>query len=225
MLSRARVVAVLVGVAVLGLPAAEAAGETPEPPDSVFSGPPNCASVPPPTPARIDAPEAGAQSSDEAIQTVRAVLPAALESGSTASLAGLAPALRRVGTGVEATGSLLDVRIASEPTLGFSMGTGPGGVCFAPTRVSDEAKPGVLVGNGAMVFANSDQATTTVVRPTATGAETFTVLNDASAPREFSWHVEVGEGQRLVTLADGSVAVVNPRPESVEGESTRSLGQ
>lgn len=67
-----------------------------------------------------------------------------------------------------------------------------------------------------MVFANSDRATTTVVRPTATGAQTLTVLNDQSAPRTFSWRVNVGEGRRLVTLGDGSVAVVNPHPEPVE---------
>jgi hypothetical protein len=66
-----------------------------------------------------------------------------------------------------------------------------------------------------MVFANSDRATTTVVRPTATGAQTLTVLNDQSAPRTFSWRVNVGEGRRLVTLGDGSVAVVNPHPEPV----------
>lgn len=190
--------------------------EEPDPAKLRYSGPASCSSLPPAAATLLDTPAALAQSTEEAIESVREVLPAAVASSTTAATAELAPKLSLDGDNALSSGSLTDLRISKQLERGFSLGAGPGGVCFSPTRMSDEARTGVLASDGAMIFANSDQATSTVVRPTPTGAETLTVLNNQTAPRSFSWHVNAGEGRKLVTLSDGSIAVVNPLPAPEE---------
>jgi len=65
-----------------------------------------------------------------------------------------------------------------------------------------------------MVFANTDVATSTIVRPTASGAENLVVISDESAPTVFSWHLRVGSGQRLTTLPDGTVVSKDDGPRA-----------
>lgn len=189
------------------------------------SPPPSCAASTP-APDVVATPAAVAQGSEEALRTVKAILPAAVGPASGAPGAGVAPPkLLDIGNLLASQGALVDVHIPTDASQGFSLGTGPGGICLTPTRLSDQLQPGVLSGQDAVLFADTDRATSTVLRPTATGAESFTVLNDSTAPRSFSWHVGLGVGQKLVTLADGTVAIVNPRPElpSPESDDARLL--
>ncbi len=118
-----------------------------------------------------------------------------------------------------ATGTLTKLRISEQFKQGFSLGAGPGGVCFAPTRTTDKILDGAIaLGDSAMLFANSDVATSTILRPTPTGAESLTVLNSSAAPQSFSWNVNPGPGRQLTTLPDGSIAIVNPHPTEPAGD-------
>lgn len=62
-----------------------------------------------------------------------------------------------------------------------------------------------------------------MLRPTAAGVTSLLVMNDASAPTQFSWKLRLGDGQELTTLPDGTVAVINRRPTPVPGVSLAML--
>ena len=47
-----------------------------------------------------------------------------------------------------------------------------------------------------------------MVEPRADGAETFNTIRGPTAPEDYSWNVQVGDGQAIVPSADGEVAVV-----------------
>lgn len=176
-----------------------------------------CTSKPRPAAQPVGTPSAATQGTSQVVDEIRKVVPDAVAPQQGAPSPGVDPALEADGSSLRARGSLTAFRVARDPAQGFSIGSGDGAVCATPARIGDKATDGELIGEDAVVFANTDRATSTVLRPTAAGTESFTVMNDTSAPTQFSWRLTLGKGQVLSTLADGRVAVINPRPAAVPG--------
>jgi hypothetical protein len=119
----------------------------------------------------------------------------------------------------EVTGSVADSTIARDPVNGFTLFTNWGDLTFTPRRLLPHATDAMVVRDDSLLFANTDRASDTVVRPTAMGLETFVRLRDRSAPESFSWKVELSGGQALRELSDGGIAIVADMPEAARSSA------
>jgi hypothetical protein len=110
------------------------------------------------------------------------------------------------------TGSAVQSSIPVAGSGGFSLGTGATSICISPATSGATPAPGeVVTSGGAAVFANTAPSTSTVVRPTATGVETWDVLANASAPTDIPWDVTMPTGDQLEELPGGqAAAIVDP---------------
>jgi hypothetical protein len=106
------------------------------------------------------------------------------------------------------------------------------GVCLTPIGESSSASDAVLVGDEAAFYANVAQDTDLAIRPTATGATMIGQIRSPEADHELGWEVSLQEGQELVELANGAVAVTEPaavqdleRPNDSNVESTSKTNE
>jgi hypothetical protein len=102
--------------------------------------------------------------------------------------------------------------ISTSAAGGFSLSSGDssvGTLSIKPVGVDTTATKGQVVAGDAVVYADTDKAADTVVRPTATGIETFTQLRGRSAPESYSWTVDLPGNQKLLRQPDGGINVVN----------------
>lgn len=116
------------------------------------------------------------------------------------------PGLRARGGLLLSTGSLADTRIGRDLRRGFTVGTEADTVRIKPRP----ARPATArVRRSAALFLGVARETDVVVRPTATGVESFQRLNGPGAPRRFSWRISLTTGQHLEPLPDGGVAIID----------------
>jgi sugar lactone lactonase YvrE len=106
---------------------------------------------------------------------------------------------------LSAEGTLAESETAVEAAEGFSLGDV---ACVQPAELTAAATEAQVVNGDAAVFANTGPETDTVVRPSSAGVTTVEALRGPSAPHRYSWTVEVAEGEELVSLPSGGVAVV-----------------
>lgn len=121
------------------------------------------------------------------------------------------PSLARAGGQLLTTGTLSPAAISVRPRDGFAIGALDSPVTVTPDAVSADAGNASIVNADSVVYSNTQVATDTVVRPTADGVESFLVLQDASAPKVFSWTVGLEPNQRLVNVDAQTVAIERPR--------------
>lgn len=146
-------------------------------------------------------------SSADATAKVQADDPSLLAPTDPAGFSGaiVAPRLNFDGDVLHAAGSLATVNVATEAAAGIELGA----MKITPMDVSATADTAEVVNEGAAaVFGGTHTATNTIVRPTATGVETFEQLADATAPSDFSWAINLSGTQVLRQLDATTVAVV-----------------
>jgi len=100
----------------------------------------------------------------------------------------------------------------ADGTLRFS----PGRVESWTLRLSPrDARPVTgAVDAGRLVFTEAWPSTDLVATSDARSAEWFLVLRDATAPRSFRWHVELGTGLHPQTGDDGRIDLLDPRGDA-----------
>ncbi len=115
--------------------------------------------------------------------------------------------LRNAGPGeVRPQNPVAEVRIATDPRRGFTIGPDPQRlVTIVPLDV-DDAAPGAARFAGQLLFAGIHAAADLLVRPSAVGVQTFEQLTGADAPESFAYRLVLGPGQRA-ELANGIVTI------------------
>lgn len=129
-------------------------------------------------------------------------------SGATVGELQVKPGLTGRGGELLSTGSLADVRVARTLAGGFTVGTAADTVSIRPLGRTGSRRVR-LANRSAALFADAATATDVVIRPTATGVETFQRLRGPRAPHRFSWKVSIGPAQQLVPQPDGGIALVD----------------
>lgn len=123
------------------------------------------------------------------------------------SLQPLSLALRNGEPGeIRPQNPLAQVRIATEPADGFTIGPDAQHlVTIVPIGLRAGA-PSATVFAGQMLFADARDSTDLLIRPSATGVQTFEQLRSAAAPESFAYRVELSSGQ-TAALANGVVSI------------------
>ena len=154
--------------------------------------------------------------SQQALASLQGTLPAVIAPSTQATLNGLAvrPTLAQRPEEFLSTGTEYPSAVPSTAHSGIAIGIGPDSVCLKPTATDSAATAPLMVNGDSILFANTSRATDTVIRPTASGAETFLQLRSATAPEAFSWKVDVPAGGTLRQLDARTVAVLGPDPSS-----------
>jgi hypothetical protein len=140
-----------------------------------------------------------------------AVAPSVLQTSSTGASA--EPTVERVGDEFVSRDTPVASTIPADPTAPIELETQSGTLALTAVGVDATATAGAVINGDAVVYANTDQAADTVVRPIATGVETFTGIRDDSAPEDYSWKVDLEGDQQLRETSAGVVEVVDPSPE------------
>jgi hypothetical protein len=122
------------------------------------------------------------------------------------------------------TQTLSDDQIASTPPGGVNV---DGAICLVPTQTTTAETTATVVNGDAALRANTAPDTDTVTRPTAAGEALIESLRGPGAPQSFSWKVSIPEGNQLVQLSDGGIAVVDPSltPEDTDVPDAPTDGQ
>jgi len=136
------------------------------------------------------------------------------------------PAVSDTGESLTATTTLTSSSTSKETTGEFAVNTPAGELSFQPIgSAANAAQTPTIVNGAAALFAGTSNATDTIVRPDALGASMLLQLHSSEAPTSFSWEVGLGPNQRLETLSNGDVAVVEiPATSPLEGSLGEALG-
>jgi hypothetical protein len=154
----------------------------------------------------------GAIGSEEAVATMRANLPQLVDASvpTTASDETVAPALQQDGTSLSATQTEAAESVGTSYTSGISVGYPEFSTTLVPTDNPDRTAN--LVGSNAALYTNTMSSVDTFVRPTAFGSAIVKQIRGPAAPTDFSWRISLATNQRLETLSNGAIAVVQPYP-------------
>ena len=79
---------------------------------------------------------------------------------------------------------------------------------MTPAQTTDRTTQASVVRNDSTLFANTEQAVDTVVRPTAAGFDSIQQIRNSSAPTTFSWNVTLPSDRALKQLDDKTIAIV-----------------
>ena len=181
-----------------------------------------CANANPSVAAYVDGTAISQTQLDEAVagvgQTVdqgQQVSPQAVAASSPEVKDGVSirPSLDPTSVGFSSQDSLVDAQIPRDPDAPLRLQTLAGPLLLDPLNISNSASLGQAVGDNAVAYAGTNNATDTVVRATATGLESFTGLESPAAPNAFSWHVGLPGEEVLDAQPDGSVNVLDPTPK------------
>jgi hypothetical protein len=123
------------------------------------------------------------------------------------SLQPLSLALRNGEPGeVRPQNPIAHVRIATDPAGGFTIGPDPQHlVTIVPLGLRADA-PSATVFAGQMLFPDARESADLLIRPSATGVQTFEQLRSSAAPQSFAYRLELSSDQ-TATLADGVVSI------------------
>lgn len=114
-----------------------------------------------------------------------------------------------------ADGSRVDTTISKDPADGIQLSTDDLAICVTPADTSARASEASVGRDGASVrYEDTASDTTTVVVPKADGVETFDIVRSKASPEDFSFTVDAPTGSSLLASADGSIAIIDPSPES-----------
>jgi DNA-binding beta-propeller fold protein YncE len=149
--------------------------------------------------AQIDLPE-GKHGLIESLE------PIAVETG-PGSMAPVNLSLAEAGGAFEPKTPIVPVRIAKK--LGEGVSLGSTGVSLTPVDEHGTALGGSegAVDGASVFYANTQTDTDTLVKPTALGFETYTVLRSVESPQELYFRVGLPEGASFVEAKDGSGAI------------------
>jgi hypothetical protein len=161
-------------------------------------------------------------SAKEAMELAEKTDPSVIAAPSSATLEGqtIKPNAEDAGEGLEATGTMASSWLSKETSGEFAVNTPIGEISLKPLSTAANATTTPMIVNGATaVYAGTQTATDTIVRPEPLGATTMLQMRSSAAPTSFSWQVGLGANQKLQVLANGSVAVTESGAGSgVEGE-------
>ncbi len=161
-------------------------------------------------------------SAKEAMEVAEKTDPSVIAAPSSATLEEqtVKPNAEDAGEGLAATGTLTSSWLSKETSGEFAVNTPIGEISLKPigTTASSTVTP-LIVNGAAAVYAGTQTATDTIVRPEPLGADAMLQLRSSGAPTSFSWQVALGAGQKLQLLPNGSVAVTESGAGSgLEGE-------
>ncbi len=162
-------------------------------------------------------------SAKEAMEIAEKTDPSVIASSASATLEGqsIKPNAEDAGEGLAATSTLTSSWLSKETSGEFAVNTPIGEISLKPISTAANATITPLIVNGASaVYANTQPATDTIVRPEPLGAITMLQMRSSGAPTSFSWQVGLGANQKLQVLPNGSVAVTESGAGSgLEGEA------
>jgi hypothetical protein len=150
-------------------------------------------------------------SASEAMELAEKTDPSVIAASATATLEGqsIKPNAEDAGEGLAATSTLTSSWVSKETSGEFAVNTPIGEVNLTPVSTAANATVTPLIVNGAAaVYAGTQSATDTIVRPEPLGAITMLQMRSAEAPTSFSWQVGLGANQKLEVLPNGSVAMI-----------------
>lgn len=159
---------------------------------------------------------------NSALESIKAHEPSVIAPSTTAEIEHepLTPSTLDSGEQLTTQGSLASSTESKVTPGEFAIETSAGEVSFLPLATSMTAATAPTIVNAvAALNAETWHATDTVLRPTALGVDTILELRSSEASSTMSWEVGLDPGDHLEALSDGSVAIVEPLPEtSLEAE-------
>jgi hypothetical protein len=118
------------------------------------------------------------------------------------------PGLEQSGETIESTGTDVVSVMTIDPADGITIEAPQDAMHIEPVEVDGDATSIEVTAGAAAVSANTAASVDSVVRPIFDGVTAFQAIRDASAPEQYSWTVELGEGQTLVETESGQAANV-----------------
>ena len=127
----------------------------------------------------------------------------------------ISPTYSEPSPNLESEDSMAETETAISPEGGVSLA---GVACLAPGETTNAATSAKVVNDDSAVFANTGTEASTAIRPTATGVTMIRSINGPEAATSYSWNITVNEGQEVVELPSGAIAIVEP----IEEEETET---
>jgi len=147
------------------------------------------------------------------VATTQQYMPSALATPDAVNLESLnvAPGVVSAGLapGYASTATLMPSTYGAV-TPDYTVGSGTGAACMAPSTISPGSLPPQVVRNTALEYANAAPSTDVILHPTPLGTQEIDQLRDASAPETMSYQVALQPGQYLQQLDSGSIAIIDP---------------
>lgn len=163
-----------------------------------------------------------------AAEEFRLALPVAFEESSGVDLLDL-QIKPEIDATLGAVGSVADTKfgITTEGAATRTTETSEGPSCLTASGTASDASDPILVDETTLVdglgtgvlYANSQPATDTLLRPSATGSFAVSQIRSPLAPTSLSWEVDLQPGQQLDVLDDGTAAVIEPAEEGTTAPS------
>jgi len=119
---------------------------------------------------------------------------------------GYNPELVAEGSSLRSEGNPTEVTYSKDPAEGMTFHTPEGDIQVSPV-VQEPTESAVVVEGAASVTSDSQREADEVVRPMYNGVMNFEAIRGSEAPEEFTWKVELGEGQYLRQEVEGTVEV------------------
>jgi streptogramin lyase len=119
---------------------------------------------------------------------------------------GNSPELQQVGSKITSTGAPDLTTMTTNPAAGFTISSPYGETTIIP-KVSEATSNTSVVEGVAGVSANASSQVDSVIRPEYNGVQIFQAIRSEASPEEYSWTIQLSEGQ-VLRLADSTHAEV-----------------
>jgi hypothetical protein len=117
------------------------------------------------------------------------------------------PALEADGESIATIGTDVTSVMTTDGADGVTIEAPEGDIHFEPVDTGSSNTPVEVVAGAAGVSGNVQSEADSVIRPVFDGVMTFAAIRSAEAPEEYSWTVELGEGQTLEATSDEGAEV------------------
>lgn len=121
---------------------------------------------------------------------------------------GEAPGLEQSGEIIESTGTEVTSSMTTYPEDGVTIEAPEDTMHFEPVDTGSGTTSTEVAAGAAAVSANTAGDVDTVIRPIFDGVTAFQAIRSPTAPEQYSWTVELGEGQTMEALETGQAAHV-----------------
>jgi concanavalin A-like lectin/glucanase superfamily protein/putative amidase-like protein len=176
--------------------------------------PPSEAGTPTCSSETTSEPAANVMSAAEAAASIEETLPQALaptEAGlEEMEEEEISPTYSAPSPNLESEDSMAESETAINPQGGVSIA---GVACLTPGETTNAATNAKVINADSAVFANTGTEASTAIRPTATGVTMVRSINGPEAANSYSWNVTVNDGQEVVELPSGAIAIIEPVEE------------